>query len=153
VALEGLAMADWKSDLGSFFEQRHNSHQESSAEANEHLGEHRQFIASVVVPAFEEVKAELEKYGESIKIYGGSESASIYVTREGDEQLRYTISVRGKIPHLETRYRDRKTGRHWISEGHFDLSLQGRTIDQFSKDDIIRNFLEDYKHHAGPLGT
>src|SRR5258708_4487830 len=111
VALEGLGMADWKSDLGGFFEQRNNSHQETSAKANEHPDEHKQFIASVVVPAFEEVKAELEKYGESITIYGGSESASISVTRGGDEQLRYTITIRGRMPHPETRYRDRKTGR------------------------------------------
>lgn len=143
-------MADWKSDLGSFFEQREPSHQEATGKVDENLVKAKQFIATVVVPAFEELKHELEKYGESIKTYGGSESASIYVIRDGDELLRYTIMVRGQIPHPETRYRDRKSGRHWISEGVFKPGLQGSTIDQFSKEEVIHNFLEEYKHHVTP---
>ena len=113
------------------------------------------FFSSVVVPAFEEGKAKLEKENRGISVRIGigymgkdmEEVPTVISVEAGHKTFSYTVKVRifgdqiYPYPLSETHARgDTKT---YGSEGgfratHFDIS-------ELSKDDIVRNLMQAYK--------
>ena len=100
----------------------------------------KQFIRSVVIPAFEELKAELETDGLIVHVHDAEHSASLHIPAE---HFRYTIKVNGLRPYPEVRYREK--GQMYHGEGYLKTSGQDDTVDHVTKADIITNFFEDYE--------
>lgn len=111
----------------------------------------KDFYTSKVIPAFEELKTELEKKGREVNLDANKESTSIEVKFEGEEEFHYAIKVRiypdHAVPYPEIHYTDRNSGRRYSSKGSMRSGTQNYDISDISKEEIIQHFLEKYKSH------
>lgn len=142
-------MDDWKSDLDSFFEAKASREEKQSKNLEANRKRVSDYISSVVIPAFEELKIELEKHGREVTIHMGSDLASLEVNYQMDLELDYRfkvrISAKGTFPYPETRFMEQ--GKRYIAEGYFRSGSQDFTIEDLSREEIIKSFLVDYKNH------
>jgi hypothetical protein len=143
-------MADWKSDLDSFFSKKEKRAEITKENVSKADAEIESFFSSTVIPAFEEMKLELEKHQRVVNISSGGGSASIEVSFEGNSELRYSIKTRihsdGSIfLYPETRFRDKSDGKKYVAEGYLRSGSQNYVMKQITKDEIINHFLSEYK--------
>jgi hypothetical protein len=145
-------VTDWHGELESFFQEKEQKQKDVVQKlANTH-GEVSTFFDNVVVPAFEELKSELEKYGREVKIILMNESAFISISHKGDTEFDYTLAVRigtrGTFPYPETRFWNRRDGKTYLAQGRLRDGSQDYTIESITKQEIIRHFLAEYKNHS-----
>jgi hypothetical protein len=137
---------DWKTELGSFLKEKRKDKKE------ERQIELEAFIREVVLPAFQELKGELEKHGRLVAIRDTLISASIKVTQQGEEEITYSIQVRKfsdrDVPYPSVRFRERRGVRYVATEGTFGSVSQSVSVQDVTKDDVIRNFLSYYMRHS-----
>jgi hypothetical protein len=138
--------ADWKSELGKFVNDQARTQQDAKTQADHDVAQAKNFIKSVVVPAFEAVKAELTKYGKQIEIHAGSDFASIQISEGDVDEMTYFIKVRGIFPYMEKTHRSR--GRRYISEGFIRSGSHDYTVEEIDKDEIIEHLIWEYTNHA-----
>jgi len=145
-------MKDWEKDLSHFFEKRESKKQHNEEKVKQKKSEVESFYSLKVVPAFEELKNELEKHGREVSVYASKEHASIAVKFEGVEEYHYAIKVRifpnRAFPYPETHFTSKKDGKSYKSEGFIRSGSQDYDIADISKEEIIHNFLEGYKLHV-----
>ena len=134
-------MTEWKDDLRRFFEARSSGETSINAGAGTEV---RKFYSSCVKPAFKELRKELGRYGREITIDVGDDHASINIRFRGHLELSYRIVVRGTRPHPESYYHV-PTGEGLRSEGTFKKGARPAEIADLSKDDIIQDFLREYR--------
>jgi len=144
-------MSDWKSDLESFFQDKQKETQVREEKLTHTKSEVATFFSTVVVPAFEEIKTELEKYQREVRVSSGTDFASIVVSYKGEAELGYSIKVRMRagsaFPYPETRFRDPTDGKMYRGEGFLRSGAQDYTVAQITKEEIIKHCLSDYKSH------
>lgn len=137
---------DWKKDLGTFLQDKRKDKKE------ERRQELEDFIRTVVVPAFEELKRELEKHSRAVSIRSAVTSASIKVEHGGEEEMTYWVQGLAfsdrTVPFPEIRYRERRGVRFVRTEGTFGSGAQKYSVADVSHEDIIRNFLSYYMRHS-----
>ena len=137
-------MADELDQLDQFLDQSPKSRQPQNE-----ASELSQFIVRVVVPAFEEIATRLEKHGREANIRNAGPSAALTVCRDGDEEMTYRIQGRtfpnGVLPYAEIRYRERKGLRYIRIESMFRSGMPNYTLADVTKEELIRNFVENYK--------
>jgi hypothetical protein len=145
-------MSDWKSDLDDFFQKKEVKNKTIEVQLEETKSKVINFFKEVVVHAFEELKTEMEKHQRDVKISSGTDSASIVVYINGEKEFDYSIKVRvhpqRAIPYPETRFRDRTDGKTYRAEGFLRSGSQDYSINDISKDEIIKHFLTDYKNQV-----
>ncbi len=138
--------ADWKRELGAFLEEKRRDKME------ERRQEAEQFLRAVVVPAFQELKSELERHGRMVFIREVSSSASLKVTHQGEEEVTYSVHIRTFTdrtePYPSIRYRERRGVRYVTLEGAFGTAGQPVATADISKEDVIRNFLFYYMRYT-----
>ena len=87
-------MKDWKKILASFFEKQKKEKGEKEEKRSREKLRVEEFYATIVNPAFEELKSELKKHGREVDVYTERRDfASIIVQFEGEEELDYSIEV------------------------------------------------------------
>jgi hypothetical protein len=140
-------MDDWKKTLGNTFDDIERSKQQELEARSKALIEAEQFIKSVVLPAFNEVKAELEQRGQTVSVTGGSDGAS-FTVREND-RITYQYSIRVSIPtlHPYPEFRSRESGQMMRGVGTLRSGGQDFTIADVSKQEILMHLVADYTNH------
>ena len=135
-------MADWRDNLDGFF---------SKAEAEEgqvKKPEFDLFITDVVLPAFEELRIEMEKHDRLAMIRQAESSANIIVYKSGEEEISYRVHARtlptGVLPVSEIRCRERKGLKLVTVESMIRSGPQTYKLSEITSDDIIQNFVENY---------
>ncbi len=140
-------MADWRSELGGFLNDKSDAKKEDVRGSE--LG---RFISAVVLPGFEEVARELERFGRQVTIRHAAESAAIIVTHEGEEEMTYRVQGRmfpvGVVPFAEIRSHERKGLRLLRSESMFRSGKPDYTLKDVTTEEIIRSFLDHYKRRV-----
>ena len=141
-------MPDWKSDMEGFF-QKQKTAQVDEDELKETKPEVATFFSTVVIPAFEEIKTELKKYQRESNVLGGIDSASIVISYKGYTEFTYSIKVYpGTLfPFSEIHFRKRSEVKTYRAEGILRVGSQDYTVAQITKEEIIKQFLSDYKNH------
>ena len=81
-------MNDWRTDLGSFFEKQNKSR------AERQLSDIEKFVKNVVVPAFDDLKPELEKYGRAVNVRSSASTATLFVQNMGTDEFTYCVQGR-----------------------------------------------------------
>jgi hypothetical protein len=143
-------MSEWKSDLASLFSEKEENKNNEEKLKITRAGVTK-FYSEVVIPAFEELKIELEKYHREVKLYTGEVYASIIVGHQGETEANYSIRVRiipGRaFPFPETIFIEPSDGKSYRVEGFLRTGSQDYDITQINKDEIIQDFLSNYKMH------
>ena len=137
-------MSDWKSDLNDLIEGDQEAGAARREEAARQLSDAERFVSEVVLPAFEELEAELEKHARNVFIVAGGGAATLTVTHSGTTELDYTLDARTDNPSVESTHLDKETGESYkavdvISAG----GHHGRA--DITQEDIIRHVLTLYE--------
>ena len=139
-------MDEWRKTLGGFFEES------KKAQEQETGSELARFIANKVVPAFGEIADELEKHGRDVTMRNAVTSAVMIVHCDGDEELSYRVQGRtfpnGVLPYAEIRFRERKGLKMIRAESMFRSGTEVYRLVDVTKEEIIKNFLENYMPRA-----
>ena len=140
-------MADWKDNLGSFFDQREKAKQVELAT------EMTRFLSGVVVPAFEEVAIELRAHGRGATIRESENTAAIVVEHAGEEELLYSVCGRmfpnGVRPYAQVRYRQRGGLRRVTVESMLRAGAGDHTLNDITKDEVMSHLVKSYMQHVG----
>ena len=139
-------MSNWRQQLDAAFQQAEAHKQQQQTTAAQEQSEAEEFFRTVALPAFEELKPELEKHGREVSVGAGRDSASIRVTYQGRLELQYVLKAHGRRPFPETRRIDHSTGQQYKAEGYL-RSDNNYTFADITADEIIRHFLADYTDH------
>jgi choline/glycine/proline betaine transport protein len=132
-------MDDWKEALASLFKNLEEQRREDTAAIERNRREAYQFFSSTVLPAFAELRAEIERYARIVKVESSPEGASVSVHKDGVREIQYDIKAR-----VSPRKIDVLTivdGKEGVLKGSEDRS----SIAQISKEEIIEDFLEQYE--------
>jgi hypothetical protein len=136
-------MANWKDDLKDFFKEEDIDRAREKRD-EKIRSEVKKFYLKKVQPAFKKLNKELKRYGRQVNVAVSDSLAAIEVEFEGRMELKYQVKVREIHPYLEIHYQDAMGNVIW-AEGN--LREGSRKIDIFdlSTDEIIQNFLKEYK--------
>ena len=142
-------MSDWKSDLDKLFQEKAEEDKVNEEKLTRIKSEVSAFYSNIVTPAFEELKAQLEKHQREVLISIGDESA-IIATKYNDElELDCSIKIRvspGKaFPYTEIRYRDPTDCKPYKAEGHLRSGTQDYNVTQITQEEIIRHVISEYE--------
>ncbi len=142
-------MGDWKDKLRTTVEETEAKQRSDTEKIEGARPVVEEFYASKVLPAFEELKTEIEKYGREVRIYPGGGAGTDYssgVTVYYDHSSEMDYSVHVKVSpatvgaHPEITRRDGKDGRRFTVYGYF----KSRDLSKITKEEIISNFMHDY---------
>lgn len=136
-------MKNWKDDLKEFFEEGDIDRARKKRDAEIRL-KVKKFYSSRVQPAFKKLKKELERYGREVSIAVSDNIAAIEVEFEGRLELNYQVKVRQVYPYPEIHYQDASGNGIW-AEGNFREGIQKFDISSLSTEEIMQNFLREYK--------
>ena len=140
-------MGDWKQKLAGQFNELAQKTQSEAAGKETQTKKAEQFIASTAVPALEELKTELEKYGRTVVVRTGANDASITVTYQGTEEIHYAVRV-GVHPNHVTAHPEYwlwENGKRYKGVGYFRSGAQYYHASTVTKEEIIENFLQHYR--------
>ena len=161
----------WKKDFGEFLKKREEDKQLRQEEARKEeeariekarMEEARQqeigppktdaeiFYSSVVTPALEDLKKELQKHDREITLSEGKGYQSITVKSEGIGEYSYRIKIhKGKkrsFPYAEISFYG-PTGKKYVSVRFLRWAPERYCMSDIIKDDVIQHFLSGYKLH------
>lgn len=136
-------MANWKDDLKSFFKDEDIDRARDKRDAKR-KSEVKKFYMKTVQPAFKKLEKELVQYGREVNVAVSESLADIEVEFEERLELKYQVKVRDIHPYLAIHCQDAIGNVIW-SEGNFREGAQKVDIYGLSTDEIIQNFLKEYK--------
>ncbi len=133
---------DWRENLGSML----NKAEVDKVEAQG--SDFSRFIEDVALPAFEELSAELEKYGRTVTVRSSASTATFMVMMGGEEEISYRLQGRtfpnGILPFAEVRFRERKGLRIIKVESMLRSGSPDYLLSDVTGGEIIGNFMEHY---------
>lgn len=146
-------MKDWKKILASFFEKQKKEKEGKEGKRNQEKLRVEKFYATIVNPAFEELKSELKKYGREVDVYTERRDfASIIVYFEGEEELDYSIEVilypGLAFPRPVIHYTEWASSRRLRAEVFLRKGIQDYDISDITKEEVIEHFLNEYKNFS-----
>jgi hypothetical protein len=144
-------MKEWKKILASFFEKQKEGKGEKEEKRSQEKVRVEKFYATIVNPAFEELKSEFKKYGREVDVYTERRDfASIIVDFEGEEELDYSIEVMLSpglaFPRPVIHYTEWASSRRLRAEGFLRKGMQNYDVSDITKEEIIEHFLNEYKN-------
>ena len=147
-------MKDWKKILASFIEKQEEEKGDKEEKRSDEKLRVEKFYATIVNPAFEELKSEFNKYGREVEVYTERRDfASIVLNFEGEEELDYSIEVKLSpglaFPRPVIHYTEWASSRRLRAEGFLRKGIQVYDISDIRKEEIIEHFLNEYKNLSG----
>jgi len=126
-------MKDWEKRLVSFFEKRIEGKEEKKEKRSQEKLRVEKMYATIVNPAFEELKSEFKKYGREVEVYTERRDfSSIIVYFEGEEELDYSIEVMLfpglAFPRPVIHYTEWASSRRLRAEGFLRKGIQNYDI-------------------------
>ncbi len=143
-------MADWRNDLHSFFDQHDKQEQEKE------LPPFVTFVRTVVLPAFQELKPELEAHGRTVTIRASDNAPAISIALDGQEEMTYRLQSRlcvdRMLPYAEIRIRQRNGLRLITVESMLRSGSGNYTLEDITQEEILRHVLQQYTSRVNPRG-
>lgn len=148
-------MKDWKAELDAYFQRReqheaqqqpnHNhDHDHNHAQAPDETTAIEEFMATVVVPAFEEFGGILKEHGRHIRLRLGDSNMRIVAEYAGREEFDYTLWAGGNGLSAELR----AGGRH--TPDSFQNARGNSAMADTTHEDIARQLADRYVALATP---
>jgi hypothetical protein len=107
----------------------------------------KSFISTVVMPAFEELKSELENDRQEVRIFRFDDSVTLEVKPNSDNEYIYRIEFRFNKPIPFTRFREKRSNKLIESQSSIRSGSQDYTMSDITKEEIISHFFSGYKRH------
>jgi len=144
-------VAEWKKDLDNFFAERARKTPEQQQLEARHA-EAAKFFNRAVIPAFEDLGKELQKHGRTVRVMPEKDHVSFRVRHEDVEEyrceLRVRIGPRTVVPYVVRHFFDKKAKRHRRAEVPLREGPKLYTVSDFSKIDLLRFVVADYKKYV-----
>jgi hypothetical protein len=142
--------SDWRSELTDYFAKLDNDQGEVQGSKTDDNARTEQFFALVAVPAFEEIKAELEKHGRQVTVGSGTDHVSIKVTYQDYIEFDYSLYTRGwRVYPVET---SSEAGITFSAEGSLRNNSRDYTVRDITKIELIQDCLKKYKDSRLKIG-
>lgn len=146
-------MSNWRDKLKNLVETAPAAGADQK-EARQRIEERReeimQFIQDTVLPAFNDIKSELEKYGRQAEITPGKYKARLVIYRNDAEEFSYVI--RGDASHhMSFAWPVIRPGSEENEVARAEIQRPGGLkrafrLAEFTQDGIIDDFLDGYKN-------
>jgi len=134
-------MADWKNELGLFFDESEKKDDEQVKAPFE------KFLSEVAIPAFEELSKELEQHGRTISIRKSVSAAVMTVADGKTEEIMYRLQERRlpnkTLPYAQVRMRERG-GLKLVTVEAMVRPGSDYSTEDLTKDDVIQSVLKHY---------
>lgn len=119
---------------------------------DERLKEREEFYSQVVIPAFTEIKDELDKRNRRVELENPGEMRGVTITVwwKGIQEIKYSIQliyIGSRLHPLAYVYSD-AAGRPFQVESSLKRHRTNYFIKDISKNDITRSFVENYKNEV-----
>lgn len=146
-------MSNWQEKLKNLIEEGSQSasqHREAQRRVEERREEIKQFIQDPVLPAFNDIKTELEKYERQVEITPGKYKARLVVYHNDAEEFSYVI--RGDASHhMSFAWPVIRPGEDENEVARAEIQRPGGLkrafrLAEFTREGIINDFLEGYKN-------
>jgi hypothetical protein len=145
-------LSDWKRDLDEFLKQDTEKRGSDADAIAMRKAETKEFLKSVVAPAFSDLKAELEKHGRKVTVHIGEDSANITIQNSDKEELDFSLRVKISpsiaLPSTYERFDDRQSGKRMFSEGFMRSGTQDYGIADIIKEEIITYVYNKFKERV-----
>jgi len=140
---------DWKAELDAYFQRREQQEAQQQpdhdhAQASDGTTAIEEFMATVVVPAFEEFGAILKEHGRHIRLRLGDSNMRIVAEYAGREEFDYTLWAGGNGLSAELR----AGGRH--TPDSFQNARGNSALADTTQEDVARQLAERYIALATP---
>lgn len=110
--------------------------------AEEKRAKDKAFVVGTLVPALEEVKAELEKHGREVSVFPSDDRASIRVNFKGMKELDLTIDASLGTDEIFT---NRAGSGAFSAKGSLMTGISNVNAQTIAKDQIIKTVVARYK--------
>lgn len=142
-------MKDWKAELDTYFQRReqHDAQEQPDhdhAQTSDGTTAIEEFMAAVVVPAFEEFGGVLKEHGRHIRLRLGDSNMRIVAEYAGGEEFDYTLWAGGNGLSAELR----AGGRH--TPDSFQNARGNSALADTTQEDVARQLAEKYIAFAAP---
>ncbi len=135
-------MSDWRNTLNTFFEESDKHEQEQKTTPFE------RFIEETAVPAFEELRSELEQRGRRVTIRTSASSAVMTVFDGGNEEIMYRLQERTfpdrTLPYAQVRMRERGGLKLVTVETMLRSGSPTYRTEDISTEEVIESVLQHY---------
>jgi hypothetical protein len=135
-------MAKWEQALDQFFVDSDPGQKEPN------LSPFEKFLIDIALPAFEELRAALEKHGRLVKIRSTPSSAVITVLDGTTEEIMYRLQERTlpdrRLPYAQVRLRERGGLRLVTVEAMLRPGSTDYFTEDITKDDVLQSVLQHY---------
>jgi len=137
-----ILVADWRNSLNSFFSESETGDQEIQKTP------FQRFISDVAVPAFEELRKELEKHGRRVTIRESSSSAVVTVFDGVTEEIMYSLQERSfpdrTLPFAKVRMRERGGLKLVTVDAMLRSGAPDYNTEDITQEEVINSILQHY---------
>lgn len=145
-------MSNWKEKLRGMMErapENRSGHEASQRRLEERRAEITDFIQQTVLPAFEQIRQELEKFDREVEIVPGKYKGRMVVRKDGVEEFSYVI--RGNAYHRMSFAWPvlRSDDDNQVARAEIQRPgglKQAFSLDEYTQEGIIEDFLDSYRN-------
>lgn len=142
-------MDDWKDDLGLHLKEQKKTKKEIKQKKVERQIAAKKFLQGEVLPAFDDLKREFKKHKRDVEIDNKKNWAVILVKKNKHKEFVYEINISAdddKLLASKSVYVPNDKGKLKLGvEGKIHNSANSMQINRVKKEDIIKDFLDNYK--------
>lgn len=142
-------MDDWKKQLENHFEELKTSKKEFKDRQEGMKSQGKHFLKKSVMPAFMEIKAELQKHKRECSLDAKKDWAVLMVKKNKKKEFVYEINLTSDGDGMlasKSVYVPNEKGKLKLGvEGKIRNKSHSMKLDKISKEDILADFLEEYR--------
>lgn len=143
------AMDDWKKELDDHFNELKTTKKEIKDRHENLKNEAKRFLKKSVMPAFLEIKTELNRHKRECSLDSKKDWAVLLVKKNKKKEFVYEINLNAdddKLLASKSVYMPNEKGKLKLGvEGKIRNAGHSMRLDKITKEDIIGDFLEEYK--------
>ena len=142
-------MDNWKQELDAYLREQKNSQKELKQKREVVKKDLKRFMKGEVIPAFSALGKEFKKHKIEFDVDSKKDWAAILVKRKKHKEFVFEINIsmdKGELMASKSVYTANKNGKLKLGVvGKINGSQNSFLLNSIKKEDIIKDFLEDYK--------
>ena len=142
-------MDDWKNELDAYFKEQKATKKEIRMKKERIKKIIKHFMQGEVIPAFDALKKEFKKHKREIEVDSKKDWAAVLVKKNKHKEFVYEVNIsteNGKLMASKSVYTANKKGKLKLRvEGKIQNPKNSPLLNSVEKEDIIKDFLENYK--------